>query len=517
MKTSSRITLILTTLIGTALFDILFWNEDWGINTLFYALFLLIALFLQKRNISITSLITIIGFILSSIAITIFSSLLARWMYALSLILVAGTFHENQIKSILNGFLNGVFNLVGGQISFFRNLFGKSYEENKKKLRTKVFFVTSGIVLIFVILFSIGNPIFGEQIGHILNYIGDLIVRFFESISIVHILFIILGLITSAAVIFKMRKSAIARREATKSLTINREQLKRKRRKKKTSAKKLKEEYRIVLWVFIMMNILTAIVNVIDINWLWFNFQLTEGMDLKQLVHEGTYILIFSIILSSSLIVFYFRGNLNFFHKNKWLKLGANLWTFQNLILVISVAIRNYHYYHYFGLAYKRIGVVIFLVLTVFGLFTVFLKVNRNKSFYFLFNRNSLATYILLIACSFVNWDAIIAKNNFNHPYPGNIEANFLLSLSDKTLPILEKHKEDFQNKNFLHNEYSLEILDARIKDFIEEQQLESFLSWSYADSEAEKTLLQYIIKSDSIDKTSYNRKFEQREITRSK
>ena len=40
------------------------------------------------------------------------------------------------------------------------------------------------------------------------------------------------------------------------------------------------------------------------------------------------------------------------------------------------------------------------------------------------------------------NWDMIIANYNIHHNYSNTIDTRFLLSLSDKTLQILDENKE---------------------------------------------------------------------------
>ena len=65
-----------------------------------------------------------------------------------------------------------------------------------------------------------------------------------------------------------------------------------------------------------MVNVLLLVVNIIDINWLWIDFNPKSIDNLSQLVHEGTYVLIFSILLSMAIIEYFFRGNINFYKKN---------------------------------------------------------------------------------------------------------------------------------------------------------------------------------------------------------
>ncbi|MFH2143272.1 MAG: DUF4173 domain-containing protein, partial [Bacteroidota bacterium] len=251
----------------------------------------------------------------------------------------------------------------------------------------------------------------------------------------------------------------------------------------------LRSENRTGIILVSLINALLLIINVIDINWIWFDFQLLEGMDLKQLVHEGTYLLILSILISMGIILFYFRANLNFYKRSKWLKYGVYIWILQNVILAVSVAIRNFHYINYFGLAYKRIGVLIFLVLTIIGLITLAYKILSKKTGFYMIKTNAWSVFFMMIFISFFNWDIIITKHNLNHRFPQNMEADFLLRMSDKTLHILSNEKEKFKTQPFLKNQNSVKILEKRIDQFIDIQSERSFFSWNYGDYKALKEL----------------------------
>jgi hypothetical protein len=78
----------------------------------------------------------------------------------------------------------------------------------------------------------------------------------------------------------------------------------------------LKKEFIAGIFLLLILKSLILVVSSIDIYWVWFNFK-WEGQYLKQFVHEGTYLLILSILISIALILFLFRGNHNFYKKIK--------------------------------------------------------------------------------------------------------------------------------------------------------------------------------------------------------
>ena len=143
----------------------------------------------------------------------------------------------------------------------------------------------------------------------------------------------------------------------------------------------------------VLLNLLLLFINCIDMVYVWFGFQYKNAGNLADYVHEGTGMLIFSIVLAMVVLLFFFRGNLNFYKKNKWLRWGSYVWLLQNMVLVISVLLRDYYYILHDGLAYKRIGVLVFLVLVLFGLVTIFIKIRQIKTSYYLLRVNAWFCY----------------------------------------------------------------------------------------------------------------------------
>ena len=188
--------------------------------------------------------------------------------------------------------------------------------------------------------------------------------------------------------------------------------------------------------LFIMLNAMLLLVNALDFNFLFINRSLPPGVNYSQFVHQGIDMLIISIVVAIAIILFYFRGRLNFFEKSHTIKTLAYLWIIQNAIMLFSSACRNLIYIHECGLTYKRIGVYVYLFLTVIGLLTTLYKISRAKSNSFLFRINGWVVYAVLILFSTPSWDTIITSYNLSHSLKYN-DIGYLVRLSDSNIPEL--------------------------------------------------------------------------------
>ena len=190
-------------------------------------------------------------------------------------------------------------------------------------------------------------------------------------------------------------------------------------------------------------------------------------------------------------MLYYFRNNLNFYTGNRLLKYLCYVWLIQNSVLAISVAIRNFRYIQYFSLAYKRIGVVLFLILVIYGLYSVLVKVMKSKSSFYLLRRNAYLLYVVLVISSIVNWDKIIVRYNFAHSDNSFLHLNYMATLSDQVLPELEKSLDELKaidliqkkkfpfEQRFMTPERYREIIGERRLLFKKKWESKGILSWN--------------------------------------
>ncbi|MNK55027.1 hypothetical protein D3C87_740270 [compost metagenome] len=449
-------------LIGGLIFELLFWDEFLGLNLLLYSLFI-IAITFTDSDIPFhkNKLYTALPHLAIATYITYDNSMLAIITWFITLLIYLGTAHFVMLKSSITALVWGVLQIISGPYGIITKLKGtKLGKFNFKPILKPVKYIVLPLlmVIIFCSLYSAANPIFDKYIrlvtDHISHFFNTIFNFFFIDISLPKCLFLLLGISITAGIIVGIKSKLLDDVEIGED-----DQLTRKRRDIKKSSlfqdfrmllagnetgKKLalKTENIIGIISFTALNLLLLFLNAIDTATLWFNNAVDASKNFSAELHDGTNTLIFSIVIAMLIIVYFFSGNLNFYRKNKWIKLLAYIWIAQNIFLVLSVFHRDYDYIFYHGLTYKRIGVAVFATLSLIGLATVYIKVAKQKSVFFLYRINSKIWYALLVLLSFVNWDALIVNYNLSNANRIKVDVNHLMSLSDKTLPLLVENRD---------------------------------------------------------------------------
>src|SRR5690606_2271070 len=150
--------------------------------------------------------------------------------------------------------------------------------------------------------------------------------------------------------------------------------------------------------------------------------------------HSQIYLIIFSVFLAMLVILFFFKGTLNFVKNNKWLFLLTKIWIGLNGLLLFSAFYQNSVYINALGLTYKRLGVYLFLGLCLMGLIYSFLKIHYKRTNYYLIDKMSWTIFYSLIFCSIFNWGNIITNYNL---HKDTVDWDYLvydLSGNEKTL-----------------------------------------------------------------------------------
>ncbi|WP_205509412.1 DUF4153 domain-containing protein [Longitalea arenae] len=498
---------------GAVLFNLVFWNEKLAINTVLFDAFLLSALFYlypqARRSAAVNWLL--LGHLVCLAMLVVHNTELSKIAFFITLLLVAG-FAEYSHRSVWYAGGSMLMNIVMVVASFVEPIrFSRKPAVKGKGFSRLIRFAVFPLILlvVFFCIYRVANSVFSSIAAQIGVQLELFFSHFFDFFSWQRLLFLLLGLLITGSILLKSKLDYFSVREAglNDGLQRTRKTLHEKRSgaffqfvelimgKMASGMLSLKNENTTGIISLLLLNVLLLVVNAIDLNFLWLHFQYKTGEPVYKMVHEGTELLIVSIVLAMVILLFFFKGNLNFYKRNKWLKYGAYAWIIQNAMLVGSVFLRDYYYILRHGLAYKRIGVLFFLLMVLVGLLTVFLKIWSRKTNYFLFRVNAWAGIVILVLATTIHWDEFIAAYNLKRQNTVDLDVPFLLSLSDKTLPLLDTNITSLQQRqNQLQvtmrdvnapscDTCFIEQLKQREKQFAVKQQQYSWLSWNYADA----------------------------------
>jgi len=456
-KIDYRLPLIL---IGGFLFQFLFWDELLGLNLLLYTLFVLVITFTDKQiPFHRAKLYTALPHFAVAIYISYNNTILAIVTWFITLLVFLGTAHFVILKSVTTALVWGFLQVISGPGIIGQLRATKVGKINLKPVLKPLKYIVLPLlmVIIFCSLYSLANPIFAKYVSalntQINQFFGNIFRFLFIDISFFKCIFIAIGCCITAGIIVSVKSNLLEDIEIKET-----DKLTRKRRKNKGSllfddfktlfsgnqTKKLlalKTENIIAIISFIALNALLLFLNAIDVFTLWLNNKVDVGKDFSAELHDGTNTLIFSIVIAMLIVVYFFSGNLNFYRRNKFIKLLAYFWIAQNAFLVLSVFHRDYDYIFYHRLTHKRIGVAVFATLSLIGLITVYLKIAKQRTIFFLYRINSKIWYVLLVLLSFVNWDVLIVSYNLEKAHKIGVDVDHLMSFSDKTLPLLQKNR----------------------------------------------------------------------------
>ena len=433
--------------------DYLFWKQAAGLNWLVYMLLLVAAqLVLLPRHAPVRRTggfwVAVLGCLASGAAVAWYGSGAAVLAALGSGLLLVGLVNQPALQLVGSAVLTAVLALGPG----LRALLGSVRAPRRAgaQLRRGWFYGRLlGVPLlalgVFQGLFALANPRYATLSERVWDELGEGLARLLAAVSVPHLLFLLGCAVAAAGALaavpvyfFTDRESGRGeyvrrRRDGVASLAVRRPDFRLSPRR----LLDLRKEWLAAGACFGLLNALLAAVNAVDISWIWLDFRPAPGFDLTQFVHEGTYVLIFSILLAAGIMLWFFRRNLNFYQPGlPLLRWGATLWVGQNAFLALSVGLRNYYYILYTGLAYKRIGVMAFLVLTLFGLATLLLKIWQRRTVFSLLRLNSWATYAVLLALAFGNWEIWIARYNLQGRFT-RLDVGFLLAMPPRVLPVL--------------------------------------------------------------------------------
>jgi hypothetical protein len=496
---------LLATLFGGILFNYFFWMERLALNLLCYSVFILLMIFWNKETAKNNKMIlTGAAHLLSALLVVYNNSELSIISWYTSLAVFIGFAYLPALRTVFAAIGAAILQTFMAPIHLFKRIANIEIGKFSPKplLRPiKYILFPIAISILFAVLYSMANPIFGKYLATVLDSITNVfesMIRFlFADIDFVRVLHLLLGLFFTAALLLKYKNEDLLKAELSFVEHLIRKRILRKPKIKyeyggpvKIQHRKnliLKTENIIGVLSFAALNILILALNTIDFFTLWISTPKAANFNYSAELHEGTNALIFSIVIAMVVILYFFNGNLNFYSKNKTIRVLSHIWIVQNIFLVAAVFLRDYNYIAMHGLTYKRIGVLVFLLHCTIGLATVYIKVAKQKTLFYLLKVNFLAWYTSLLLFSFFNWDVFIMAYNLNKSDSITIDIPHLFKLSDKTLPLVDSNRALIK-KLIGADQATAEQLDHHVDNWIanfrERTAHKTWLSWNYRDAQ---------------------------------
>ncbi|MBI1837479.1 MAG: DUF4173 domain-containing protein [Flavobacteriia bacterium] len=436
------------------IYSYLFYSEYVGLNIVLFTCILIGGFVSIQRNLFRNKawLLIALASFFSALSTFIYGNNLAFGATIVSLMILSGISLSSR-SSIFFSLFYGMITLGTSPYFMICDFFKKKQkgvEQSVWKKKLLLIVLPLLVTIVFFLIYKNSNPIF--------SLFADKIN--FNWISWSWIFFTILGFILVFGFYNPVKFKSLSEIDEVDSLKIEEKDY----RKLFLNGKEvlIVDEYFSGKVLFVLLNSLIAIVNILDVNFVLLDSPIPEGLTMAQFLHQGVGMLVVSILISILIILFFFRGQLNYFEKNKTLKLLAYIWILQNIFMLISVCFKNNLYIESYGLTYKRIGIYVYVLLTIIGLVTTYLKVRNAQKNLYLVRVNGWTFYVVFVISCFVNWDQLIV--DYNQKGKHEIDAYYMLSMSDVTLPSLIQYSnriKDIKTRKFFRQR-----LKERIKNF---------------------------------------------------
>jgi len=335
------------------------------------------------------------------------------------------------------------------------------------------------ILVVFMALYRKANPVFKE-------FTDDINLDF---ISVRWMAVTFLGFLLMYGFFFIRYSENLYRKDSEAPSTLNPEENNSTESSLLGFKMHISSEAMIVTIFLGLLNLMLLLLNVLDISFMANGGNLPTDVTYADYLHKGVATLIISVNFVIFIVMYFFRGALNFYEKSSAVRLLAIIWLVQNVIMLGSTAFRNAIYIDEYSLTYSRIGVYVWLILTGFGLMTTIIKVHAKRSTWFLIRTNGWAFFAVILLLGTVNWDLFIARYNTRNSE--EIDVEYLSALNDNALPVMHEVQQTQQDESgfILDSDHLYRLFDitwrdldnrtARFKTRYEEA---SWKSWNYDD-----------------------------------
>jgi hypothetical protein len=427
-------------LLLSVVYVFLFHHAEMGINLLLFDALLVIAALKARPELAKHQgfVWSVAGLIFAAGSVVIVHGFPAILAHHLTYLLVLGFAQTRELRFVWFGLALGVVSIFLGPAQQWNHGFEAKQQRTKGEISSRwgaMSWVRQAIVPVlvlvpFLLFYLAGNEALSRGLNKVIQFLESLS---FDFNPVWLICLFVFGLLLCLPLLFpRLKPSLIVEKQLDFRDELRRSDQKptlplRPRPKfSRPSTLSLRSHYRQAVLTFGLLNIVLAIVNTTDLVYVWLPASHHSAATLSHYVHVGTTNLVASILLAMLVVLYYFRGNLNFLKEATAIRPLARLWLAQNAILAVSVGVRNYHYIDTYGLANGRVHVGFMLLLILFGLYTLLRKIDHKLTLSYPLQANGIAAWLLLLAFAAVNWSGVITRYNLATQEASKVDWNHL-------------------------------------------------------------------------------------------
>ena len=300
---------------GAILFNIIFWQEKMAVNALLFDAFILVSVFYLYPAAFTKPAMKwlLLAHIVTLVTLVVHNTVLAKLAFSATLLLVV-VFTQFLHRSVWYAAASAIGNYLLLVFSFIEDIRQvKRGEIRSMGIRKALRFLIIPLMIaaVFILIYSFSNAVFRDVVNSMGIALQHFFTRFFDWFNWERFGFLMLGLFITGGLLLKMKSDYFSEKEFAKHNDLWRR--KHNLKKWKESAMfdlltlfmgrfangvlALRNENTVGIISLVMLNALLLFINAIDITYVWFGFSYTANLNLTQYVHEGTGMLIFSIVL----------------------------------------------------------------------------------------------------------------------------------------------------------------------------------------------------------------------------
>ncbi|MEX0703583.1 MAG: DUF4173 domain-containing protein [Planctomycetales bacterium] len=243
---------------------------------------------------------------------------------------------------------------------------------------------------------------------------------------------------------------------------------------------------RAALLTFGGLNALYLIANAVDVVYLWFSFELPEGMSHAEFAHQGAYRLMAAAALAAVTVTAVLpTGSARLAHRG--LRILGHAFVVQNLFVLAAAARRLELYVEVYGLTRFRVAALLWMLLVAIGFALILVRIQRRLPVAFLFRTNAVSTVLLLAAVAVLDIDGFIAGWNVRQYERGAhpaVDVAYLERLDAGALPALARLVRSAESKSDrMVADRARDALRVRLDE--EAAALSSWQSWTWRRAQA--------------------------------